>query len=185
MNRMLKTCTAVALGMLLFPLFTWAADNPYKSAKVGEWVEIVTNSETMGRTMEMKMKQTVVAKDDVSVTLRMVATMMGKQMPPQDTKIMLDKPFDPYTQGNSDAKATILSEGDETIVVDGKSYKCHWAKVKVVATKPAVIESTVKSWSSKDVPLAGMVKMESESVMTMEGTTMNTKTTMKLVGSGR
>jgi len=126
-----------------------------------------------------------VAKDDVSVTLRIAATMMGKEMPPQDTKIMFDKPFNPYTQGNTDAKVTTLGEGDETITVDGKSYKCHWAKVKVVATKPMAMESTMKAWSSKDVPLAGMVKMESESVMTMEGTTMNTKMTMKLTGFGK
>ena len=30
--------------------------------------------------------------------------MMGKEMPPQDTKIMLDKPFDPFTHGITDAK---------------------------------------------------------------------------------
>ena len=48
------------------------------------------------------------------------------------------------------------------------------------------MESTIKAWSSKDVPLTGVVKMESESVMTMpSGTTMNTKTTMKLAGSGK
>jgi hypothetical protein len=60
----------------------------------------------------------------------------------------------------------------------------------VVATTPAAIESTVKAWSSKEVPLAGMVKMESESVMTMKNktamdTTMNTKMTMKLSGYGK
>jgi len=185
MNRMLKTCAAVTLGTLMFPLLSRAADNPYKSAKIGEWVESVTITETTGNKMEMKMKQTVVAKDDVSVTLKMEVSMMGRQMPPQESKIMLDKPYEPYTQPNTDAKATILGEGDETITVDGKAYKCHWTKVKVVATKPATMESTVKSWSSKDVPLSGMVQMESETVMTMNGKTMNTKTTMKLAGSGK
>jgi L-fucose mutarotase/ribose pyranase (RbsD/FucU family) len=126
-----------------------------------------------------------VARDDVSVTLRMAVTMMGRQMPPKDTKIMLDKPYQPYMQGDSDAKVTTLGEGDETVTVDGKSYKCHWVKVKVVATKPVAVESTTKAWSSKDVPLSGMVKMEIESVMTVEGNTMNTKTTMRLTGSGR
>ena len=185
MNRMLKTCAVVALGALIMPLQIRAADNPYKSAKVGEWIEYVTTTETMGSKHDMKTKQTVVAKDDVSITLRIVASMMGKEMPPQDTKIMLNESYDPYKQGYVDAKVTILGEGDETITVDGKSYKCHWAKVKVVATKPMAIESTMKSWSSKDVPLAGMVKMESESVMTMNGTAMNSKMTMKLTGSGK
>jgi predicted NodU family carbamoyl transferase len=185
MNRMLKIFGVVAIATLVLPLLTWAADNPYKSAKVGEWVEYVTTTETMGNKHDMKTKQTVVAKDDVSVTLRIVTTMMGKEMPPHDTKIMLNQPYQPFTQADTDAKVTTLGEGDETITVDGKSYKCHWAKAKVVATKPAQMESTMKAWSSKDVPLAGMVKMESESVMTMQGTTMNTKMTMKLTGSGR
>jgi len=185
MSRMLKTCVAVALGSLVLPLLAWAADNPYKSAKVGEWAETLAVSESMGRKTEIKSKQTVIAKDDVSVTLRMTMTMMGREIPPQETKIMLNKPYDPYAQGYTDAKVTTLGEGDETITVDGKSYTCHWAKVKVVATQPAAVESTVKVWSSKDVPLAGMVKMESDTVMTMKGTTMNSKMTLKLTGSGR
>ena len=98
---------------------------------------------------------------------------------------MLDKPYQPFVQANSDAKVTILGEGDETVTVDGTSYKCRWAKVKVVATTPMAIESTVKTWTSKEVPVSGMVKMESESVMTMNGQVMNTKMSMKLAGSGR
>ena len=185
MNPILKTCAVTILGTLVLSLQAVAADNPYKSAKVGEWVETVSTSETMGGKMEMKMKRTVVAKDAVSVTLRTVATMMGREMPPQDAKIMFDQPYQPYVQGDSDAKVTTLDEGDETITVSGKSYKCNWAKVKVVATKPMPMESTVKAWSSKDIPLGGIVKMESESVMSMEGTTMNSKTTMTLTGFGR
>lgn len=184
-NRMLKACALVALGTLVLPLLSWAADNPFKSAKVGDWVQTVTTTETMGNKMEMNTKQTVVARDDVSVTLRMEVSMMGRQMPPQESRIMLEQPYEPYTQPNTDAKATILGEGDETITVDGKSYKTHWTKVKVVATKPAPMESTVKAWSSKDVPLSGMVKMESESVMAMNGKSMNTKMIMKLAGSGK
>jgi hypothetical protein len=185
MNRMLKTCAVAAIGTLVLPLLAAAADNPFKSAKVGEWVEYATTTETMGAKMEMKTKQTVVARDDVSVTLRIVASMMGKEMPPQETKIMLNKSYEPYVQGDTDAKVTVLGEGDETITVDGKSYKCHWGKAKVVATKPMAMESTVKAWSSKDVPVGGLVKMESDSVMTMNGQAMNSKMTMKLTGSGK
>jgi len=185
MNRMRMTCAVLVLGALLLPLRAWAVDNPLKSAKVGEWVAYVTTSATMGSTMEMKMKQTVVAKDDISVTLRTLTTMMGKEMPPQDTKIMLNKPYEPYTQGFSDAVVTKLGEGSETITAGGKSYSCRWTKVKVVATKPAPVESTTKAWSSKDVPVTGLVKMESETVMTVGGNTMNTTMTMQLTGSGK
>ena len=185
MNRILKTCTMVALVTLLLPLLAWAADNPLKNAKVGEWVEIVATTGTMGQKTEFKTKQTVVAKDDISVTLRRVTTMMGKEQPPRDTKIMLNKSYEPYTQGFTDAVVTKLGEGNETIAVGGKAYNCRWVKVKVVATKPAAVESTSKFWSSKDVPVNGFVKMETESVMTIEGETRNATTTMQLVGSGR
>jgi hypothetical protein len=185
MNRMLKTCAVLAIGALLLPLVARAEENPLKNAKVGEWVEFVTTSATMGSKMEMKTKQTVVAKDDVSVTLRTLMTMMGMQQPPQDVKIMLNQPYQPYTQGFSDAVVTNLGEGNETITVGGKSYACHWTKVKVVATKPAPVQSTSKVWSSKSVPVTGLVKMESESVMTMGGNTMTTTMTMQLTGSGK
>lgn len=185
MNRMLKICAVVAMGTLVLPLKSLATDNPYRSAKVGEWVENLMITETMGRKVEMKMKQTIVDKDDVSVTMRTTGTMMGREIPPQDTKILLNQTYDPYTQGYTDAKVTRLGEGDETVSVGGKSYKCHWEKVKVVATRPAAVESTFKLWSSKDVPLSGMVKMESDSVMTMGTQTMNTKMTMVLTGSGK
>ena len=185
MSRLLKMCAVLALGTLVVPLQTRAADNPFKSAKVGQWIEYVTTIETKGNKREQKTKQVVVAKDDASVTLRTTATAMGKEMPPQETKIMLDQPYQPFAQRDSDAKVTILGEGDETITVDGKSYKCHWAKARVVVTKPVAMESTSKVWTSKEVPLSGMVKMEGDSVMTMQGTTMSTKMTMKLSGSGK
>jgi predicted NodU family carbamoyl transferase len=185
MNRMLKICAALVLGALVLPLPAGAEDNPLKRAKVGEWVEFVTTSTTMGSKMDMKMKQTVVAKDDISVTLRTLTTMMGKELPPQDTKIMLNQPYQPYTQGFSDAVVTPLGEGNETISVGGKSYACRWAKVNVVANTPAAVKSTSKVWSSKDVPVSGLVKMESETVMTVGGNTMNTTMTMQLTGSGK
>lgn len=185
MNRILKSCAVVAIVTLLLPLLTWAKDHPLKKAKVGEWIEFVTSSASMGQKMEIKTKQTVVAKDDISVTLRMVTTMMGKEQPPRDIKIMLDKPYEPFAQGLPDAVVTTLGEGNETITVGGKSYDCHWVKAKVVATKPMAMESTTKFWSSKDVPVNGMVRMESEAVMTIDGKARNSTTSMQLTGSGR
>jgi len=176
---------AVALGALLLPLVIRAADNPLKNAKVGEWVEFVTHTESMGTKMEMHMKQTVVAKDATSVTLKTESTMNGNKMPPQETKIMLDQPYEPYKQGFADAVVTPLGEGTETITVGGKAYACHWAKVKVVATKPTAIDGTTKVWTCKDVPVSGMVKMENESAMKAGDKIMNTKMTMELVGAGK
>ena len=176
---------AVALGALLLPLLIWAVDNPLKNAKVGEWVSFVTHTEAMGQKTEMQMKQTVVAKDETSVTLKTETTMNGTKMPPQETKIPLNQPYEPYKTPNSDAVVTPLGTGTETLTVGGKPYACTWTNVKVVMTKPAAMESTTKMWISKDVPVSGMVKMESDSVMKAGTQTMNTKMTMELTGSGK
>lgn len=185
MSRTMKSWAVVILVALSLPTLIWAADNPLKNAKVGEHIEFVMITETMGAKMEMKMKQTVIARDEVSVTLRTVMTTMGKEMPAQDSKIMLNQPYEPYKQGFTDAVVTPLGEGNETITVGGKPYACHWAKVKVVATKPTAVEATTTVWSSKDVPVSGMVRMVTESTMKMEGKAMNTKMTMELVSAGK
>ncbi len=180
----------VTLGVVLIPKLSLmalgGADNPLKNAKVGEWIEFTMNTETMGQTIAMKMKQTVVAKDATSVTLRTETTAMGKQMAPQDVKIQLDKPYEPYKGSKeTDAVATPMGEGSETITVGGKPYACHWAKVKVVATKPVATEGVVTVWYSKDVPVSGMVRMVNDSTMKVGDQTMKTKMTMDVTGYGK
>ena len=171
-------CLAVAVS---------AADNPFKNAKVGDWVEYATTTAAMGHNMQMSTKQTVVAKDDTSVTVRNEATANGQKMPPNEVKIPFDKPYEPYKghSADSDATATLIGEGSETITVGGKPYACHWVKMKVVATKPAPTNGTVKVWSCSDVPAGSVVKMEMENEMKVEKQTMTTKMTMELKGFGR
>ncbi len=189
MTRTKRIAVAVALGVLLLPVLSWmaqgAGNNPLKNAHVGDWVEFATHTGAMGQQMEMKTKQTVVAKDATSITLRTETTMMGHTMPPQDVKIPLNRSYEPYAAGLTDAKVTPLGEGNETLKVGGKSYACHWVKVKVAATKPQPMEGTTKVWTCPDVPVTGVVKMETESTMTVGGKSMPTQMTMELIGSGR
>ncbi len=185
MKRTMRTYAAMILGFLFIIMMGWAMDNPLKDAKVGEWLQFATHAEVMGQTRETKMKLTVVAKDAVSVTLRMVMAIMGKEMPPQDMKYMLDKPYEPFKTGSSDAVVTQLGEGYETIIVGGKSYECHWIKVKTAETKPQARETTSTVWGCKDVPVNHMVKMESEATTTRGGKIMTAKTTMELMDAGR
>lgn len=156
-------------------------DNPLKKAKVGDYVRLRMTTETMGSRIQMEMKQTVIAKDDVSVTLRTETTASGIKMPPQDVKIRLDQPYEPYKQGFTDALVTKMGEGKETLNVGGKSYNCKWIKVKVVSVKPTPIEATTTVWSSSEVPVTGVVKMVTNSTTNFNGNSMTTKMTMELL----
>jgi hypothetical protein len=184
----MKRCLWIAALVLCVTVAAAAADNPYKYAKVGDWVEYTTTTEVMGNKMQMVSKQTVIAKDDTSVTIRTEMTAMGKKMPPQEMKILFNQPYEPYKMGaraDTDAKATLIGEGNETITVGGKPYICHWMKMKVTATKPAATNGTMKVWNTADVPAGGMVKMEMDNEMAMGEKTMTTTMVMELTGFGR
>ena len=190
MGRKNRFTIWVTLGVLILPvlglLAQVGADNPLKNAKVGEWVEFVTKTQTMGQSMEVKSKQTVVAKDATSVTLRTEMTVMGKKTS-TETKIPLNQPYEPYKMGlpeNVKFTVTPLGSGSETVTVGGKAYACKWTKVKVVMTAPTAMDSTSKVWVCPDVPVTGMVKMETDSTIAAGGMTMNTKTVMEITGSG-
>lgn len=162
-----------------------AAENPLKNAKVGEWVEYSNRTETMGMAMDMVMKQTIVAKDDAFATMRIEVSMGGMAMPGgKDIKVALDQPYDPLTAAQEGAKVTVLAEGDETITVNGTPYACHWVQAKVVMTEPQAVEATSKIWTSKDVPVGGLVRMESEGKLTAGGQNMTMKTVMELKATG-
>ena len=187
MKRTMRMPATVILGSLFVTMMGWAIDNPLKDAKVGEWLQFASHAEVMGQKRDTKMKLTVVAKDAVSVTLRTVIDMglVGGEMPPQDVKYMLDKPYEPIKTRSSDAVVTQLGEGYETLIVGGKSYECHWIKVKTVETKPLALESISTVWGCKDVPVNHMVKMESEATTTRGGKVLTTKTTMELIDASR
>jgi hypothetical protein len=176
----------VALVILL-SVSAMASDNPYKTAKVGEWIEFAMTTAVMGQNMQMKTKQTVIARDATSVTIKTETWMGGQQLPSSEQKILLDKPFEPYNQDAklTDAVVTPMGTGNETLTVGGKAYACQWAKVHIVATKPMPMDSITKVWSSKDVPMSGVVKMQTDTTMKMGDKDMATKMTMELTGFGK
>jgi hypothetical protein len=184
----MKRCLWISALVLCVTMAVFAADNPYKNAKVGDWVEYTMTTTAMGHNMQMTSKQTVVAKDETSVTLRTEMTSMGHKMPPQEIKIPFNQPYEPYKLGarpESDAKATLIGEGNETITVGGKPYACHWVKMKVTSTKPQPSEGTMKVWNAADVPAGGMVKMEMDNEMAMGEQKMTTTMVWELTGFGR
>lgn len=176
----------VALVILL-SVAAMASDNPYKTAKVGEWIEFAMTTSVMSQNMQMKTKQTVIARDATSVTIKTETWMGGQQLPSSEQKILLDKPFEPYNQDAklTDAVVTPMGTGNETLTVGGKAYACQWAKVHIVATKPMPMDSITKVWSCKDVPMSGVVKMQTDTTMKMGDKDMATKMTMELTGFGK
>ena len=141
--------------------------NPFRNAKVGDFVAYKMTTKVMDKAIEGTMRQSVSEKNDKELTLKMVVSVMGMTFPAPDTKIDLTKPYDPTAlamQGNPKGKFEKTGDGKEKIKVGDKTYDCEWIKGKVTADTGAIkIESEVKLWTSKAVPLTGLVKMEMKS----------------------
>ncbi len=165
-------------------------ENPFKSAKVGDWLKHTVKTETMGMTQGSAMLMTVKAKtpEEATVTVEMEA--MGQKMPPQEQKIPLNEAYDvtklPAQATAAGITAKVLGQGEETISVGGKSYACHWVESSMEGKVMGGMQVKGKSkiWICKDVPLSGMVKMVSETEMQMNGQPMKTSTTMEIAGTG-
>ena len=155
-------------------------DNPFKKAKIGDWVEY----KMTGPDVEGKTRMSIVAKDDKEVEYEVAATFsfMGQQRdaPVQKLKVDLTKSYDPIVAANLKRTGTKIEkegEGAEKIKVGKKEFDTKWTKLKCTTTVNGVtVASDYKMWFSKDVPLSGLVKMET--------TTEMFTTKVELIGSG-
>ncbi len=143
------------------------ADNPWKSSKVGDWVE----HKTVGPSFSGTSKMTIIAKDDKEVTYQIEGTFTanGKTMvsPIQKQTIDLTKPYDPVAAAaRMSAKGTkieTVGEGKENLKIGGKDYETTWKKLKATTTiNNMTMVSEYKMWFCKDVPLGGLVRMDTE-----------------------
>ncbi len=159
----------VALAVALVPFSARAAEeeNPFKKAKVGDWVSYKMTTSAAGQNFEGKIKMTVTAKDDKSATVLSAVTVNNIEMKGQEVKIDLTKPYDPIVGAvpqNVQAKIEKGKSGNEKIKVGGKEYDCTWQEMKVSAEVAGMkFDSEIKVWMSKAVPLGGTVKMEVKS----------------------
>lgn len=155
-------------------------ENPYRKAKVGDWVDY----KMTGPNMQGSTKMTVVAKDDKELTYQVAGKFAfnGSEMvaPIQKLKIDLVKSYDPVIADNmkqNDVKFEKLGEGTEKIKIGDKEYDTKWTKMRTTSTVNGVtVVGEYKMWFCKDVPLSGMVRMETE--------TGGFPTKLELVGSG-
>jgi hypothetical protein len=163
-------------------------ENPFKNVKVGDWSSYKMITEAAGQKFDGTVKITVKAKDDKEATIVTVATVNGMELPGQEAKIDLTKPFDPtnVTAAPKDAAAKVktLDEGKETITIGKTKYECKWTSYKVTAKAQNMdIESEVKFWMAKDAPLSGMVQMESKT--SVAGMNVVAKMTLDDSGKGK
>lgn len=167
--------------MVCFVSTAWAADdeNPWKTAKVGDWVDY----KTTGTGFSGKTKMTITARDDKEVTYEITSsfTANGIEMtgPVQTMKIDLTKDYETFAATNmasKDIKLEKIGEGKEKLKIGDKEYDTNWTQTKATSTFSGITTiSEYKMWFCKDVPLGGLVKME-----TKVGTTTST---LELVAS--
>jgi hypothetical protein len=182
MNRRLLA----ALAVLVVPFAATAADdNPYKSAKVGDYATYKMDMKFGDMPITGTVTATVTAKTDKEATVKVTGKVNNIDIPAQEQKIDLTKPYDPTKVGGGlppgvDAKIEKLKEGKEKVKVAGKEYETTWATFKMTSKAMGMdISADIKAWMAKDVPL-GLAKMEMTTAVA--GQTM--KMTMELTESG-
>ena len=177
----MRLVIASVLLVCLVPAIRGADDqNPYRVAKVGDWVEY----KMTGQNMEGSTKMTVVSKDEKEVTYEVGASFsfMGNKMvaPVQTMKVDLTKAYDVISAANLKAKNVKiekLDEGKDKLKVAGKAYDTNWTKYRATATvNEMTIVTDYKMWFSKEVPLSGLVRMDT--------TASEITTKLELNGSG-
>ena len=151
-QRQLETIKDNPMERAVLPVLSApASDNPFGNAHVNDFVEYKNGNAIM--------KLKIIKKDQTDAVMT-ITYLNGKQVvgegPP--IAISLQQPFDPlhmYFGPNT----TRLGEGDETITVQGKAYKCHWVQAKFMSPLSHK-EITEKVWISADVPLTGLVRLD-------------------------
>jgi hypothetical protein len=173
------------LVAVLFAPCAFAADeeNPFKKVKVGDYANYKMTNKIAGMTLEGTMTQTIAAKSDKEVTVKVTGKVNGMDIPAQEQKIDLTKPYDP-TKGSlppgTEATVEKLKSGEEKVKAAGKTYETKWESYKVKAKAMGQeFEAEVKAWMSKEMPQL-MVKME----MTAEILGMKMEMEMELTESG-
>jgi hypothetical protein len=177
---MRATLSATILACFIVAVHGAEQENPWRTAKVGDWV----SHKTTGTGFEGTSKMTITAKSDKEVTYKIEGTFTaaGKTMvaPVQMQTVDLTKPYDAISAANMKAnnvKIETVGEGKEKLKVGGKEYETTWKKLKATTiVNEMKMVSEYKMWFCKDVPVNGLVRMDIEAA----GFT----STLEITGSG-
>jgi len=158
-------------------------ENPYKKVKVGDYATYKLSTKVGGMNLEGTLTQSVTAKSDKEVTIKVTGKVNAMDIPGQELKIDLTKPYDPTKAAlppGAEAKVEKLKDGTEKVKAGGKEYDTKWETYKVKAkTGGQEFEAEAKAWMSKDMPHL-LVKME----MTAEVMGMKVEMEMELSEAG-
>jgi len=149
------------------------SQNPYRDARVGDWVEWRGDNGVVRHTATAIEKGVLIVRVDWSQG--------GVKKTPTEMRIELARPFPRPLPPDPDLKVVkeVLGSGRETLTIEGKRYECEWVRRRSTTSitgEPDQV-SVSKEWRCRDVPLSGAVRVESE----QDGVT----TVMQLSGFGR
>jgi hypothetical protein len=154
--------------------------NPYKTAKVGDSATYKFTVKTGAINLEGDSTQTVTAKTEKDLTLKVVMNLKGGLEQTQSQTIDLSRPYDPTKAvpnlPGSEVMVQKTGSGAEKVKAGSRSYDANWTSYKITGkAMGAPVESQSKVWTSKDVPL-GVVKVE----MTVSSSKPPTEITIEL-----
>lgn len=140
-----------------------AVDNPYRTAKVGDYAAYKTTISLGGFQVVGSTTKVVTAKTDKEATVTIYMKAAGMEVPPTEQKIDLTQPFDPTKMdgifAGPDAKLEKRGEGKERMTVAGRAFEATWVTLKFTGKQGGQpFAGDVKAWMSKEVP-HGMAKL--------------------------
>jgi len=124
--------------------------NPLANAKVGDWALY----DMSGR---FQMRYTVVAVSDASITLKMETYANGESVFSREMEFPLGGDAPPAVPGMKEMPEDPPEPkySKDKVTIDGKTLDCTLMEVTFDG-------KTTKTWISGDIPVQGLVKVESE-----------------------
>jgi hypothetical protein len=176
-----KSRLFVAISALVITSLLYAADdeNPYKKAKVGDYVTFKMTMKVGETIFNGSYTQTVTERTEKEVQIKTSGTINAEKIYALDKKIDITKPYDLIQHiilsEDREVQVEKLKEGKEKIKVKDKEYDCTWQSFKLKSKAKGKEEDEFKIWLSKQVGF-WIVKMEG----TSDVGGMKTVTTMEL-----